>query len=250
MVGLALLVADQKGSNHASFQSEWAAGLGSILPSSLASHGGNGARKDNPASIIKNVLLANFPQVVLSLVYIQYNGLFTCMLLSREWASYASNRKGLRTSIPQGSQRSTYWLSLPYKFSVPLLVASGLLHWLLSQSIFFAQVNVLDSTDTPATNSISTVGWSGLSLALLVVLGGTMIATISGFGFMRYAPGIPIVSSNSRAISAACHPLPGHYSESMQRVQYGVLAEYGEGKGHVGFSGRDVSPLVDGHVYT
>ena len=234
-------------STHATFSQEWAAGLGTILPNNLIS---GGHKTNDPNQVIQNVLIANIPQVVLSLVYVQYNGLFTCMLLSREWASYSSSRKGLRTSIPQGTQRSSYWLSLPYKFSLPLLVASGLLHWLLSQSLFLAEVNVFDNSGNISPDSISTVGWSGLSLTLLLALGGTMILTIIAFGFMRYAPGIPIASSNSRAISAACHPLPGRHSEHLQKVQYGVMLESGEGKGRVGFSGRDVSPLVDGHVYT
>lgn len=94
-------------------------------------------------SIIGNTLVANVVQVFLSVVYFSYNSLFTCMLLGHEWASYAHRRKGLRVSSkPMGAQRSTYFLSLPYRFALPLMAMSGLLHWLVSQSIFFVVVQV------------------------------------------------------------------------------------------------------------
>ncbi|KAF2181016.1 hypothetical protein K469DRAFT_793638 [Zopfia rhizophila CBS 207.26] len=79
-------------------------------------------------SIISYVLLANLPQAVASLIYITYNGLFTCMLANREWTGYTIKRAPLRVTIPRSGQRSTYFLQLPYAWSVPLLVASILLH--------------------------------------------------------------------------------------------------------------------------
>jgi hypothetical protein len=98
----------------------------------------------NIFSVIANVLVANSPQVLLSAVYVSYNSMFTCMLLGWEWASFAYERKGLRVSAesPRGDQRSGYFLSLPYRFALPLMAVSGLLHWLVSQSIFIAMVKV------------------------------------------------------------------------------------------------------------
>jgi hypothetical protein len=97
-----------------------------------------------PHSVIGNVLVANSPQVLLSAVYFSYNSLFTCMLLGWEWASYAHQRKGLRVSAAprRGAQRSSYFLSLPYRFALPLMAVSGLLHWLVSQSLFIAVIDV------------------------------------------------------------------------------------------------------------
>lgn len=42
-------------------------------------------------------------------------------------------RKGLRVTQPHGYQRSSYFLQLPYRWSLPLIVISGTLHWLLSR---------------------------------------------------------------------------------------------------------------------
>ena len=172
------------------------------------------------------------------------------MLLSREWVSYARSRKGLRVHWPRGAQRATYWLSLPYRYSMPLLVTSGLIHWLLSQSIFVAQVNIYSIDEVLQVNeSVNAIGWAELALTLLLTLGGAMILTILGFGFLRYRRGMPIASSNSRAISAACHPVPGRFEESTERLQYGIISELGDGRYYVGFSSREVKPLVEGDYY-
>ena len=81
----------------------------------------------HPTPLVAYVVLANTPQLILSLLYMTYNDLFTRMHLSKEWASYASDRKTLRTSQPRGLQRNTYFLSLPGRFSIPFLIAMILL---------------------------------------------------------------------------------------------------------------------------
>ena len=37
------------------------------------------------------VLVANAPQVILSFLFLTYNGLYTCMLLADEWNGYVSS---------------------------------------------------------------------------------------------------------------------------------------------------------------
>ena len=134
------------------------------------------------------------------------------------------------------------------RYSMPLLVASGLLHWLLSQTIFVAQINVFNAQGVSRVSQ-NAIGWSGLSLTLLLALGGTMILTLIGFGFFRYGPGMPVTSSDSRAISAACHPAPGRFMESTEKLQYGVISDLGDGIYHVGFSSGEVRPLIAGEHY-
>jgi hypothetical protein len=96
-------------------------------------------------SVISSAVLANTPQVQLSFLYFSYNALFTAMLAGVEWVSYACKRKGLRVSrLPSGSQRSTYFFQLPYRFSLPLVILSGILHWLVSQSIILVAVDFYD----------------------------------------------------------------------------------------------------------
>src|SRR5687767_6407768 len=74
----------------------------------------------------------NSSQVGLSIAYLAYNGLFTRMLSEWEWAKYAMMFQSLRVSFPKGQQRSTYRLQLPYRWSIPLMIVSGTMHWLVS----------------------------------------------------------------------------------------------------------------------
>lgn len=76
--------------------------------------------KDN--QIILTIIIANSPQLLLSFLYLTYNGLFSCMLLADEWNDYAHSRKPLRVTQPSGNQRSTYRLQLPYRYSIPFRV--------------------------------------------------------------------------------------------------------------------------------
>lgn len=94
--------------------------------------------------LMLSVLVANTPQVILSFLYLTYNGLFSCMMLMEEWTGFAHEQKPLRVTFPIGSQRSSYWLQIPYKYGILLLVMFGTLHWLVSQSIFLARVSVLN----------------------------------------------------------------------------------------------------------
>jgi hypothetical protein len=114
---------------------------------------------------IVNAFLANSPRLMLSFVYLSINRLCTGICCAIEWNDSALRRKGLRTSYPQGSQRSTHYLQLPWKWAIPLISTFGILHWLLSQSLFLVRIDLPnpDPSD-PNPFSISACGFSFLSL--------------------------------------------------------------------------------------
>jgi hypothetical protein len=90
------------------------------------------------------VMFANIWQLVFSMIYFQYNGVLTAMLVSREWTHY-KNYKSLRLTSPEATtQRTSYFISMPWRFGVPLLAMSATLHWLLSQSIFIVPLEQID----------------------------------------------------------------------------------------------------------
>jgi hypothetical protein len=90
------------------------------------------------SAFIRTAFLVNSPQVILSLVYFAYNGAFTKFLLADELNGYGIERKGLRVSAERiGAQRVTYFLQLPYRYALPLMITSGLLHWMSSQAFFW-----------------------------------------------------------------------------------------------------------------
>jgi hypothetical protein len=128
-------------------------------------------------SLLGGVLLANSPQVVLSYLYIAFNGLYTTMFISQEWATYMKQRKSLRVTVPVGLQRSTYWLSVPFRYAIPMTVMSSVLHWLSSQAFFLVQITVTDlsTRQIDPEEQISTCGYSPFGLILATVT-GTLLA--------------------------------------------------------------------------
>lgn len=172
--------------------------------------------------IIWMVLLANTPQLLVSLAYFMYNALLSCMLLAAEYDDYALQRKPLRVSWPKGSQRSTYYLSLPYRYSIPLLGASAVLHWLVSQSLYFVEIIPYDiHGDLYATKTI-TCGYSPQAIILAMILGGVLIGGSIVLGMRRFKSSMPLALYCSAAISAACHPCT-EGDHGMKPVQWGEI---------------------------
>ena len=213
-----------------------------------------------PNDMVVLALVANSPQVVLSFCYFAYNSIFTAMLLGYEWTSYADKRKGLRVSArPKGSQRSTYFLQLPYRFGLPLVILSGTLHWLVSQSIFVVSIDLYDGLGQPISGtgemgpSQNRCGYSPIAMLAVIILAAIMVVALIGFGYIPYKSKMPLAASCSLAISAACHPQeqsgPEGGALSEQKLQWGVVSVDQEGIGHCAFSSKEVGPLVKGVMY-
>ena len=71
--------------------------------------------------LLLNILVGSSPQLLISLLFLTYNGLFTSLLLMNEWFDFALERRYLRVTDPVGKQRSTYHLQIPYRYSLSLL---------------------------------------------------------------------------------------------------------------------------------
>lgn len=226
------------------------------------------------AGVVANALLVNTPQLIATFIYLFCNDMLTRMLMSREWAQFASTRRTLRVSKPQGQQRSTYWLQLPYRYSVPLMGAMVLLHWLMSRGLFLASIRVFDSNGNHVpTRDIDGCGFSPLAILLAFCLMTVMIVALISLGRFRYiSAGIPAASSCSAVISAAVHPPVSEADDeaALLPLQYGVVPgiavampkqrHIGMGKTHfasqgkasrehLSFSSGRVQPLQDGVVY-
>ena len=228
-----------------SFKGLWDLGFGTVSSQSLLSQNVLSGK----AGVFATVLLANLPQLLLSFLYLTYNGLFTCMLLGQEWNRYGHHRKPLRVSWPKQGQRSTYWLQLPYTYGLPLMVFSGVLHWLVSQSIFLARVAVFDSLGVKDDEySMSTCGYSNIAIVTVILVGTIALIFGNANGFRKYSGRMPLVGSNSAAISAACHAPNGDNHASVSPIMWGAV-ETSEEVGHCCFTSFDVIPLESGKLY-
>lgn len=95
-------------------------------------------------TLFSAVFCANILQLAVSNAYLLFNGIFTSILLSAELADFAREAKTMRVTEPRGAQRSTYWLQLPYKWSMPMMAVMALLHFLISEAIFMVDMELLD----------------------------------------------------------------------------------------------------------
>ncbi|KAJ5520792.1 hypothetical protein N7463_001245 [Penicillium fimorum] len=160
--------------------------------------------------MLQSVVFVNIPQLVVTVCYYCYNAVLTSMLAAAEYSSYGIERKALRVTWPiKGSQqRSTYWLSIPYRYSVPVLLLYMTLHWTISQSIFYTEIAIY----TPQDKEVSRAGGFGFSTTFIlfsVLVGAVMILALCILGLRRLKSNAPLAGSCSAVISAACHP-PTH----------------------------------------
>ena len=200
--------------------------------------------------------MVNTPQLMLSSIYLCYNALFTCISSSVEWMNFCKHKKGLRVSKPEGEQRRTYFLSLPYRYSIPLATKSMLLHWLLSQTMFVHQTNMYNSDQTPnPSGNIRFIEIGPIYPLPLVFFGLTLFLIPIGLGFRKFHANMPLARNNSMVIGAACHSVGDGESHtpteklSTKKLQYGVISEIPSGGYRVGFSDKDVTPLIPGEFY-
>jgi hypothetical protein len=162
------------------------------------------------------------------------------MLAAAEYNSYSYSyettptHKPLRTSWPRPgtAQRSTYYLSIPWRYGLPLLAISTTLHWLLSLTFFL----VLSQRRDPGQNVISSpdvgqVGFSLFGLFLTLIIGVAAMIVLVGLAVRPLSGDMPIAGSCSLAISAACHPPEDDMHASGERVIWGVVHSAGRGGG-------------------
>ncbi len=177
------------------------------------------------SKIFGKVLLPNVPHLVVSSGYFMLNSLVTIMVGASEYNSYAKQRKPLRVSSPRGAQRSTYYLSLPYKYSISMLVVSALLHWLVSQSFFFVQIVASDIDGVE--RKIITCGYSPIGITFTIVLGVLFLFAVLIIGLRRFKSPMPLAGQCSAVISAACHPSTSSVDDdanhALKPVQWGEI---------------------------
>lgn len=217
--------------------------------------------------IIVNTLIANTWQVIVSLLYINQNALLSCMLVAEEWSGFATNRKTLRVSAPVGIQRSSYTLSMPMTYGIPMLIVFAVEHWLLSQTTFIVRANRV-SWNGDSIQGWTMTGYSFIpalignascsnfllvkSMTLIILAGLLYFCVISVqllVGARHYPadPAMPFVSTCSAAISAACHRPKADKEAHLLPVQWGVVGHDKHGVQQCAFTtSRYVAPPEQG----
>lgn len=238
-------------------------------PSAIASQGFGRPSLSGPSILSKSYspatasLLANTPQIIVSYIYLAYNNLFTHMLATAELISYSTSRKHLRVALSRGKQRSRKFLQIPYKYGIPIMTASIILHWLISQSLYLVRVTIYDYKGIPQPDlAISETDVSSYATIFALCMGGAMLMTVLIVGLgRRFSATMPLAACCSASVAALCQPYHGRVTERdviMDRLQWGAIrdgsSEMGDngndGVGHACFSAKGVLPLVVGRTYT
>ncbi|KAH8176407.1 adenosine/AMP deaminase domain-containing protein [Sarocladium implicatum] len=193
-------------------------------------------------------ITANSPQLLLSVSYLVYNSLYTRMCVEKEWSLYAMAPRSLRVTHPKGSQRSTYRLQLPYRYSIPLIAASALLHWLVSNALYLFVLEggfySLNFTGFPgyaptvdpdyksglSSDAYLAIGYSTVAILAVLATSCALLAVPWFLYLRRNRSPMPVGGSNSMVISAACHSFPvaeqaAGTTTTEQKQGYETLAE-------------------------
>lgn len=181
-----------------------------------------------------------------------YNGMFTSMVTAAEWTRFAKVRKTLRVSNPGVGQRSTYWLQLPWKYSLPLLSVSILLHWLVSRSLFIVRISVFGWNGNPQPDrNISACGYSPLAILIVIMVLALSLGVLGIAGMQKLTPGIPVAGTCSLAISAGCHYSDeGDPDVAHKPLLWGVVRPADKDLyGHCSLSSEEVEEPVPGLIY-
>uniref|UniRef100_A0A8H7N3W2 DUF6536 domain-containing protein n=1 Tax=Bionectria ochroleuca TaxID=29856 RepID=A0A8H7N3W2_BIOOC len=174
---------------------KWSFGIGTINPYTLIRNWK--IPTDGDLAVAGTVLLTNLPQLILSFIYLILNSLLTSMVAAAEWASFAHGaHQPLRVSFPRGAQKSAFFLELPYQYSIPMLVLSILMHWLISQGFFIAQIferylwdfddndrldqEVLDKMQVTTTGAYSPIAMVLTCVILVILFGSVAISGLVG----------------------------------------------------------------------
>jgi hypothetical protein len=223
-------------------------GFGAIHPSAMLRLGSSRSRI---VVFIGCALCANVAQLVSSFLYLAYNGLFTCIHMAREYSAYAVRRKPLRVTDPKEHQRTTYWLQLPFVYAIPLTLTSTLLHWLISQCLFLADVSIWSDGVEMEDQSVTAIGYSYAPMIGVLVLGGLLLLALASILDRKLPYHMPIAGSCSFALAAHCHRPEGDVDASVLPVKWGVVSASSDEHdiGHCSFTSKEVTEMQEGRQY-
>lgn len=203
------------------------------------------------------MILAGLPKLCVSAIYLSLNNQLTLMVQLRDWARLASRRQALRVSTPEpaSDQVSTYWLSLPYQYSIPLLLSSVSLSWLVSQTLCMLRFHTYDDIRINEVPDVDhQMGFSGIALIGFLIFGTIIFGLSVAIGFCKCSPGLPIGPSNSLIIAAACHPPERDRYAARKMVKWGAIPngnneDDANSTHHCTITSRRVEDPVEGRWY-
>lgn len=161
--------------------------------------------------VVGNSVIANLPQLMISVLYYILNGVLSCQLAEREWSRFGTQRRRIRTSFPS-TEDMAFYLSMPYSYSGPLIVMFIGLHLSVSQSLFGVEINFYTWDGSIAKGLETTynavkVNQEGATFSTLCASTCAAIFSMMAFGII-----IVVVVANSFRRMTTAMPFPGTHS--------------------------------------
>jgi hypothetical protein len=164
--------------------------------------------------------LVNSPQLILSLLYMTGNQICTRWATAQEYNTFGIHMKSLRVSKPEGRQRGTRFLQLPFRWAIPMSITSGSLHWLLSQTIFLVRQDGSWDRD----GSVAACGISGTAALVLFIVLLLVVLIIGRITRAETLKMVPATGQYSWCISSACHPPECDVGIPLDAVGWGLCS--------------------------
>ena len=113
------------------------------------------------------------------------------------------------------------------------------------------QITVInDAGDVDLDLSISTCGYSPVAIILTTTVGSCIALGGVATALKKFPAGMPLASSCSAAISAACHPPSEDIDAAVLPVQWGAVGEVRKREvGHCTFTSMRVTEPAPGRLY-
>lgn len=137
------------------------------------------------------------------------------------------------------------------------MLASSLMHWILSQSLFLVRVDFLDKNGVPGTSigdyngsTISLPGYLPGAVLGTIILGSVMLLAIFLMSFPSLASAMPLAGSKRSAICAACQRPDDDEEAASKAVTWGAVSHAEEDRpGHWCVTSFVVEEPVVGGLY-
>jgi len=162
-------------------------------------------------------------------------------IIEQELIHHEPRGRHLRVSYPEGDQEGPYFFSMPWEYALFLLAFTTCLHWLFSQGLFYSQLVIfyargvvkpealkfLSTSDNVLDGEGTKLVYSPLAVVLIVFVWLVFLVVFLLMGFKALPSGdgaMPMVSTCSLAISAACHPPKIWTNLGQQRLTWGSVS--------------------------
>ena len=219
-------------------------GLGSVDPATVFVPGQSGTSTDDeqPATFPLQVLVANSPQLWLSIGYLLWNNQVTRIWMEREWRSFYLRRHRPRVShySREIGLRPTRWLQLPYWLTGILMALSTAMHWLVSQTMFVVEI----LGEKGHADSLFYTNYSPFAILVIGAVATVLVLAITIYSFVPIRTSMPLMGGSTRMVIESSRMLITPLPE--EGVAWGDISR--SGIPMAGF-GEDVGPLVEGAVY-